>query len=165
MNEITERLHSKAMSDFMPVIEQMAEEGCSKDQIVGAYQNHMKHKVGQLYAKQHEPKAIGDCLNIFDLQKADSKAEAIFYELLQNSGTKFSFQHNIGPYRVDYLVMGFLIIEIDGPQHDKNHDDKRDKYLRKMGYKIIRIPTWVLVSCPDAAIQEIKEVTKIKRVK
>ena len=119
----------------------------------------------ELYAKQHEPKAIGDCLNIFDLQKADSKAEAIFYELLQNSGTKFSFQHNIGPYRVDYLVMGFLIIEIDGPQHDKNHDDKRDKYLRKMGYKIIRIPTWVLVSCPDAAIQEIKEVTKIKRVK
>ena len=49
MNEITERLHSKAMSDFMPVIEQMAEEGCSKDQIVGAYQNHMKHKVGQLF--------------------------------------------------------------------------------------------------------------------
>ena len=165
MKEITEKLHNKAMSDFMPVIEQMAQEGCSKNQIVGAYQNHMKHKVGQFYAKQHEPKSFGECFNIRDLRKADSKAEAIFYELLQRSGIKFTFQYNIGPYRVDYLVMGVLIIEIDGPEHDKIHDDKRDIYLRKMGYKIIRIPIWILVSCPEAAIQEIREATQIKRVK
>lgn len=166
MKEITEKLHSRAMSDFKPVIEQMAAEGCSEDQIVKAYQAHMQIKTNQYYEKLKGMASIGTILKIADItEKADSKAEMIFYTLMENSGIKFTFQHVIGPYRADYLVMGFLVIEIDGPQHDKEHDERRDRYLRKMGYKIIRIPTWVLMSCPEAAIQEIKEATKLRRVK
>lgn len=32
--------------------------------------------------------------------------------------------------------------------------------MRQMGYKIIRVPMMVLVSCPDAVIDEIQEVIK-----
>jgi very-short-patch-repair endonuclease len=164
MNEITERLHNKAMAIFMPVIEQMAKEGCDKNQIVGAYQNYIKGKSIQFYQRQKDPRPIKKCFNLADLQKADSKIEMIFFEMLKSSGIKFTFQHVIGPYRADYLVMGFLVVEIDGPQHDKKRDDKRDKYLKKMGYEVFRIPTWVLVSCPEAAIQEIHEAVKNKKV-
>ena len=165
MKEITQRLHDKAMSGFMPAIEQMASEGCSEDQIVKAYQAHMRTKVSHFYSQLKNPKQFRQCFNMDDLKKADSKIEKIFYELMQSSGIQFKFQHSIGPYRVDYLVMGFLVIEIDGPQHKEKHDKARDGYMRKMGYKIIRIPTWVVVSCPEAAIQEIKEATKLRLVK
>uniref|UniRef100_A0A6M3K438 DUF559 domain-containing protein n=1 Tax=viral metagenome TaxID=1070528 RepID=A0A6M3K438_9ZZZZ len=164
MNEITERLHNKAMARFMPVIEQMAKEGCDKNAIVGAYQSYVKGKSIQYYKRQKDPRAIAKCFNLSDLQKADSKIEMIFFEMLKSSGIKFTFQHVIGPYRADYLVMGFLIVEIDGPQHEKKLDDERDKYLRKMGYEVVRIPTWILVSCPEAAIEEIREAAKNRKV-
>ncbi len=162
MREITEKLHNNALESFRPVIESMAAEGCTQDQIVNAYKSQLRVKVNHFYEKQQAPQSLAECFNFADLQKKDSKIEAIFYGLLQGSGIKFTFQHNIGPYRVDYLVRGFLIIEIDGPQHIQARDDMRDKYLRKMGYKIIRIPTWVLVSCPDAAIQEIKDASRTR---
>jgi len=166
MKEITEKLHNRALESFKPMIDQMAGEGCSQEQIVRAYQVQMKIKTNQYYDKLKGMTCIRTILKDADItQKADSKAEMIFYTLMQGSGIKFTFQHTIGPYRADYLVMGFLVIEIDGPQHDKNHDERRDQYLRKMGYKIIRIPTWVLMSCPEAAIHEIQEVTKLRRVK
>lgn len=163
MKEITKRLHNNAIESFRPVIEQMAGEGCSPDQIKRAYQNHIQNKTRALYEKQNGLGKI--TYNLNDFQKEDSKAEMIFYNLMQESGIKFNFQQAIGPYRADYLIMRFLIIEIDGPQHVQEKDDRRDKYLRKMGYKIIRIPIWVLASCPEAAIQEIKEAIKIRRVK
>jgi len=163
MREITKRLHDNATERFRPVIEQMAGEGCSPDQIKRAYQNHIRNKTYLFYEGKsglHKPSYLLDMI-----KKADSKAEMIFYNLMQESKIKFLFQQAIGPYRADYLIMNFLVIEIDGPQHVQEKDDRRDKYLRKMGYKVIRIPIWVLASCPEAAIQEIKEAIKIRRVK
>lgn len=161
MREITEKLHSKAVDSFLPVIEQMAAQGCTKGQIVSAYNTHIRTKVSHYYREGNFLKAFRDCFDLGNFQKADSKIEMLFFEQLQRAGISFTFQHVIGPYRADYLVNGFLVVEIDGPNHNKDHDEKRDKYLRKMGYKIIRIPTWVLVSCPDAAIQEIKGLSSM----
>ena len=163
MQAITKKLHDKAIESFRGVVEQMASEGCAPEQIKRAYQNHIQNKTKALYQSGRGLKKPS--FNLGDLPKADSKVEMIFYNLMVESGIKFSFQHNIGPYRADYLVMKFLVIEIDGPQHVQEKDDRRDKYLRKMGYKVIRIPIWVLASCPEAAIQEIQEVIKIRRVK
>jgi very-short-patch-repair endonuclease len=161
MKEITEKLHNRAMAEFMPLIEQMAKNGCTKEQIVDAYQNQLKMKTRQYYEKLKEPILLKDVFSQLEIrQTADSKAEIIFYEMLKSSGIKFTFQHVIGPYRADYLIMGFLVIEIDGPQHDEIYDERRDAYLRKMGYKIIRIPIWILMSCPEAAIDEIKMAAK-----
>ena len=159
MKEITERLHNKAMNEFMPIIEQMAHERCTKDQIVNAYKNQLRIKTNKYYEKLKGFSTFKEIFTRIETkQTADSKAEIIFYEMINNSGIKFTFQHVIGPYRVDYLVMGFLVIEIDGPQHKEAYDAKRDAYLRRMGYKIIRIPLWILMSSPEAAIDEIKAV-------
>jgi len=86
----------------------------------------------------------------------DSKAEAVFYDMLCKNGIKFKYQYPIGQYRVDYLIGDWLIIELDGPQHEKNRDEIRDKYLQKMGYGVLRVPLPTVALDPDAVIREIK---------
>lgn len=39
------------------------------------------------------------------------------------------------------MVVGNTIIEVDGPQHRKKYDDRRDKQTGDLGYSTIRIPT------------------------
>lgn len=39
------------------------------------------------------------------------------------------------------IVVGKTIIEVDGPQHKKAYDNKRDELTASLGYKTIRIPT------------------------
>ena len=162
MQEITEKLHQKMIDNFFPIAEDLAKRGHNKDEIVSIFIKQLNLKVQQYYDKINKsPKPIHEVLSNVLLklknQGADSKAEVIFYQMLIENGLRFQFQYSIGPYRVDFLFSGFLVVELDGPKHEKNHDDQRDKYMRKMGYKIIRVPIWILVSCPEAVIEEIKE--------
>ena len=39
------------------------------------------------------------------------------------------------------IVVGKTIIEVDGPQHKEEYDQKRDELTATQGYKTIRIPT------------------------
>lgn len=164
MQEITQKLHKKVMDDFYPIAEQLAKEGKNKDEIVAIYQRQMNLKIHQYYNKKQSlistKEIFGSILQKIDKGDANSKAEQIFYEMLIDNNIKFQFQFPIGQYKADYLFGGFLVVELDGAQHNKEHDDRRDKYMRSMGYKIIRVPIWVLVSCPDAVLQEIQEVLK-----
>lgn len=56
------------------------------------------------------------------------------------SGEKFRRQQPIGPYVVDFIHFGArLIIECDGGQHNENADDRRrDAWLQKQGFHILR---------------------------
>ncbi len=57
-------------------------------------------------------------------------------EITQIEVLEFAYQ------QVDfYLPQGFLVIEIDGTQHDAVNDRKRDKHLSKFGIKTVRITT------------------------
>src|SRR5690348_6100409 len=53
---------------------------------------------------------------------------------------KFKRQHVIAPYIVDFACLErSLIIEADGGQHsDKESDRRRDAYLRRKGYRVLR---------------------------
>lgn len=80
--------------------------------------------------------------------------------MLASKGIRFEFQYTIGPYRADFLFADFIVFEIDGPQHNKDYDDARDKYMRGLGYKIIRAPLWILTTDPEAVIEEIQEAIR-----
>lgn len=162
MQEITERLYQRLKDDFYPVAEKLAKDGRSPNEIASVFKIQLDIKTQQYYEKVNKgPKRIGEILgNVLDFtekQKADSKLERIFYQILIESEMKFEFQYSIGPYRADFLFSGFLVVELDGPQHEKEHDDRRDLYMRKMGYKIVRVPVWILISDPYAVIEEIRE--------
>lgn len=159
MKEITEKLRQQVIDELHPLAERLAKEGHDSQEIAIILQKQLEMKMQQFYQKENRtPKQIGDVLNsVLEKEKADSKAEKIFYKMLVESNITFKFQYSIGPYRADYLFEGFLVLELDGPQHKEAHDKKRDAYMRRMGYKIIRVPIWVLTSCPEAVIEEIKE--------
>ena len=161
MQEITEKLHKKMMDEFLPLAEKLASEGKDADEIAGIFQGQLRVKIDEYYKPDTSPKLVGriliDFLDSLKNQNADSKAESIFYQMLMEKNFDFKFQYSIGPYRVDYLFSGFLVLELDGPQHKKEHDEERDKYMREMGYKIIRVPIKLLMWDPMAIIDEVEE--------
>jgi len=76
------------------------------------------------------------------LRNAATPQEIILWSKLKNSqlGFKFRRQHSIGKYIVDfYCPEKKLIVELDGSQHiDSEYDRERDKYLKDLGFRIIR---------------------------
>lgn len=161
---IMQRLYKKTVDEFEPLATRLALEGRTVREITAAFQSELKIRTDEFYKSQKKPQRIGDifCSIVGSLIKedADSKAEQIFFDMLSNESIKFEFQHTIGPYRVDYLFSGFLVVELDGPLHDKEYDVARDLYLEKMGYKIMRIPLWILIWDPGAVIDELRDAIK-----
>lgn len=71
-----------------------------------------------------------------------------------------------------YLPQAFLVIEIDGSQHDKEKDKNRDNYLSKFGVKTVRITTSALetenqefLANIDLIKERIKQVSKLQEEK
>lgn len=68
--------------------------------------------------------------------------EQAFSSRLDKAGIKHLCQVVIEPFIVDFLIPSKrLIIEVDGKFHEqtKERDERRDKYLRNLGFKVIRI--------------------------
>jgi very-short-patch-repair endonuclease len=60
----------------------------------------------------------------------------------QIGGFKFRRQVPVGPYVVDFMCMSErLAIEVDGAGHeDEQRDERKTRWLRGHGYRVIRIP-------------------------
>ena len=155
------KLRRKVIDSFVPIGESLRNEGLSDNKIIRAFNNHVDLKVRNYYNRLDR----NISRVVFDLIKpdstADSKAEIIFYDKLIKEKIKFKFQYQISPYRVDFLIKDFLIVEIDGPHHNdekqKKYDEKRDKYLKSYGYKVVRYPIWLIAMDINAVIKQIKD--------
>lgn len=171
MGEVIEKLSDKIINKFLPICQRLRDEGLTDQEIDKYLRQHHKKKAFDFYRENNLSGLKTVLTGVFtEIEKADSKIEKILFNLLTGEGIQFKFQYKIGPYRADYLLWGFLVVELDGPQHDiqKKHDQNRDKYMGKMGYKVLRIPTWVLVNKPEdviKAILEFKPKEKIKKSK
>lgn len=159
MKEISIKLRRQVIDKSGPFVEQLIAEGVNRNKIVQTLKRQVEIKISDFYRLQKRPqplkhifRAVGDDLKV----SADSSAEKIFYDLLLEAGIKFNFQYPIGPYTADYFILDSLVVELDGPLHNKARDKKRDQYMRNMGYRIIRIPIWVVANDPGAVISEIK---------
>jgi very-short-patch-repair endonuclease len=79
-----------------------------------------------------------------NLRKNSTDVERLLWEHLrrqQLDGYKFRRQVVIEPYIVDFACFeAKLVIELDGGQHqvDKKKDQKRDEYLKRCGYLVLR---------------------------
>ena len=77
------------------------------------------------------------------MRRAPTDAERALWGALRDrrmQTVKFRRQAPLGPYVVDFLCAAHkLVIEADGSQHVGNpHDARRDAWLRREGYKILR---------------------------
>lgn len=155
MQEITQKVKAEVLLTMQPVIEEMAKVGMDEDQIVNTFKRHIDAKIKQYYRKM--PVNFSEIVKNIKFENAGSKADTIFYDMPQFNKIPFKYQYPIGPYKADYLFNDFLNLELDGPQHETDHDSRRDKYMRRMGYKVLRVPIWILAMNPEAIIEEIKE--------
>src|ERR1700737_2186698 len=65
---------------------------------------------------------------------------------------KFRRQVPVGPYFVDFLcVSARLAVEVDGPLHEEESDDRKTKWLQQKGYRVMRFP----VSDDDESIDDV----------
>src|SRR5215468_7479525 len=95
------------------------------------------------------------------LRREPTPTEAILWEKLRRKqlGVKFRRQMPIGPFVVDFLCAeARLIIEVDGPIHDKQvqADRERQALLESLGLRFLRFSTEDV----EARLPEV--VTKIR---
>ncbi len=74
----------------------------------------------------------------------ETRTEAALAALLKKQGWRFQQEAALGPYHVDFLVEGRVVVEVDGSSHlvsgASERDARRDKELRSRGYAVVRIP-------------------------
>ncbi len=75
----------------------------------------------------------------------------------QVGGYKFRRQVPIGPYVVDFMcVSDRLAIEVDrAGDEDDEKDDRKNKWLRSHGYRVLRIPVSEIDESMDDVIHGI----------
>ncbi len=95
-----------------------------------------------------------------------AEAEKQLWYLLRErylNGFKFRRQQPIGKYVADFVCFeNKLVIEIDGGQHMESRieDNKRDEWLRKEGYRVLRFWNNDILENREAVISKILEYCK-----
>lgn len=93
-------------------------------------------------------------------EKNATPAEKVLLKYFKRDGyykDHYKFQHQIGPYFVDFFIPPKLIIELDGISHigQKTKDDKRQGYLEREGYRVIRFRNSTVYGNINYVIQRI----------
>jgi very-short-patch-repair endonuclease len=117
-------------------------------------------------ANVHSKKALRNIRK--ELRNKSTSAEIAFWNLVKNKkleGRKFRRQHSINDYIVDfYCPSAKLIIELDGNPHGEyvkiSDDLKRDEYLKKLGYTVLRFENRFVFQDPEYVINEV--IKKLK---
>ena len=100
------------------------------------------------------------------LRKNQTKEEKhLWYDFLRQYPVRFNRQKVLGPYIVDfYCASAKLVIELDGSQHyseEGSDDDKiRDRYLTRLGIKVVRYSNLEITREFDAVCVDISEHVK-----
>ena len=98
-----------------------------------------------------------------ELRKNLTPAEAFLWTHLKSKqlkGKRFTKQHSIGNYIVDfYCASEKLIIELDGEVHNntsaQEYDSKRTNYLKLLGFKVIRFENKMVFENLSTVLKEI----------
>ena len=82
-----------------------------------------------------------------------------YYLRANNLGEKIRRQQPIGPYFVDFVCLKkYLIIEIDGGQHNESAADRiRDNFLTKEGFRVLRFWNNEVLENTEAVLEQIKK--------
>ena len=159
-NQITRNMKLNLANKFMPIAEQLRNEGNSDYEIVKCFNDFIKDESIKFYRRKKQPENLKNIIEKTLQQKADSKIEMVYFDLFIENNIPFKFQYKIGPYKADFLIDDILVFEIDGPNHDKEYDKKRDEYIENLHYAVLRVPAWLAAISHDVVIDEIKSIIK-----
>lgn len=94
-----------------------------------------------------------------------TKAEAAMWDMLRDLrpfGARFRRETPIGPYIADFAWLSAkIIVEVDGDSHEmehgRQHDVRRDAFLRTEGFTLLRFDNAQVIEGPDHVFEEIKQ--------
>jgi very-short-patch-repair endonuclease len=96
------------------------------------------------------------------LRRSMSPAEVRLWQILRTrpAGLKFRHQHPAGPFVLDfYCAAKKLAIEVDGIAHEMGdnpaRDARRDAWLRRRGFRVLRIAAAELGGNAEGVLQHI----------
>lgn len=99
---------------------------------------------------------------IAERNKTESPIEVLLFDLLNANGYVVKTQVKIGPYRADFVLPQHrLVIEADGKQYHqdrKAYDRRRDAYMRKLGWKVVRFSGRQIYRDRAAILRRIEKV-------
>jgi very-short-patch-repair endonuclease len=93
------------------------------------------------------------------MRREPTEAERRLWSKLRSSGlgVRFVRQRPIGPYIADFACRAArLIVELDGGQHGGDYDERRDAYLRRQGWRVLRFWNPDVLSNTDVVLETIR---------
>lgn len=133
----------------------------SDEELVAIVESAARVNGGALdYSVLGQCERVRAALRRTDPFSVESGVETLMRLRLQHLCLKFRTQVWIGRYRVDFLVGGRLIIEVDGYQHHADQaafrrDRERDRYLELRGFRVLRFTAAEVMFDLDACEAEV----------
>lgn len=140
---------------------------------------HQPQECDEWFVRRHTATAADPNWKSYYLPYCESPAETAFLEamieayilvadkgILRGNGITLDLQVALKPYRVDFLVNGWLVVEIDGAAYHSSpeavaRDKARDADLNGRGYSVLRIPAKIVFASPDEAVSCVRaEIAK-----
>lgn len=94
------------------------------------------------------------------MRQEPTDAEALLWRELRGKrmGVKFRRQHPVAGFIVDfYCPAARLAIELDGGGHTEekqsHYDERRDKALRQLGIRVLRLWNPEVIKAPDVVLE------------
>jgi very-short-patch-repair endonuclease len=81
-------------------------------------------------------------------------------------GVWFRRQVPLGRFIADFLAPAArLVVEVDGPYHARQsqRDARRDRALRRMGYRVLRLPADLVMAQSETAVARVREALAEQR--
>lgn len=80
---------------------------------------------------------------------------------LRSKEMELAMQVPIGRYRADFVVDGWLVVEIDGAAYHSSkeavaRDRERDRYMTGLGMTVLRIPARTVFRTPVVAVRRVR---------
>jgi very-short-patch-repair endonuclease len=145
---------------------------------------HAERREGYAEARNNRLAAVSsDAKNWIDsyLEECESPAEARLlkalateYALLPARGVlkgatlTLHMQVDWGPYRLDFLVNDWLVIEVDGAEFHASpeqvaRDSARDKHLQSACLTVLRLPATAILYQPDKVLADVRKALAVGR--
>jgi very-short-patch-repair endonuclease len=93
------------------------------------------------------------------LRREATDVEKRLWSRLRSSGlgVRFVRQHPIGPYIADFACRSLkLAVELDGSQHGGDRDQRRDAFLARQGYLVLRFWNLEVLTNMDGVLETIR---------
>ena len=101
------------------------------------------------------------------MRHTPTRSEAALWRLLSGGKLGVSFRRQVplgGRYVADFLASSArLVVEVDGAWHHgrTQADARRDRVLRRLGYRVLHLPAKLVLQQPLAAVALVREALTV----